>query len=71
MLNLGLENNLAIGTDFDGGQMAPELDCTAKTPDLYDFLLKMDIHEKILDKIFYENAFRFYKKLFDKGENIL
>ena len=71
MLNLGLENNLAIGTDFDGGQMAPELDCTAKIPDLYDFLLKMDMDRKILDKIFYENALAFYKKLFDKGENIL
>lgn len=71
MLNLGLENNLAIGTDFDGGQMAPELDCTAKIPDLYDFLLNSGVDEKLLNKIFYQNAFDFYKKLFDKGENIL
>ncbi len=71
MLKLGLENNIAIGSDFDGGQMAEELDCTAKIPNLYDFLLEMGMNRKILDKIFYENAFGFYKKLFDKGENML
>lgn len=71
MLNLGLENNIAIGSDFDGGQMACELDCTAKIPDLYDFLFKMDMDKKVLDKIFYENALGFYKKLFDNNLNIV
>ena len=71
MLNLGLENNIAIGSDFDGGQMAEELDCTEQTPNLYDFLLKMGIDTKLLDKIFFENAFDFYKKLFDNSINIV
>ena len=66
MLKLGLENNIAIGTDFDGGQMAPELDETAKIPDLYNYLLSFGMGENLLNKIFYQNAFDFYKKLFDK-----
>lgn len=71
MLSLGLEDNIAIGSDFDGGQMAEELDCTEKIPDLYDFLLKMGIDIKLLNKIFFENAFGFYKKLFDNSINIV
>lgn len=55
----GFENNLAIGTDFDGGKMSDSLDKTSKIPLLYGFLEKKGLQRPILDKIFYKNAHNF------------
>ncbi len=71
MLSLGLENNIALGSDFDGGKMSKKLDCQWKLHDLYDFLSNMGIKEEILNKIFYQNAMAFYKKLFDNNSSIV
>ncbi len=71
MLSLGMESTIAIGSDFDGGDMSEELKCQLKISNLYDFLFKMGIDKEILDKIFYENAFNFYKKLFDNNGSIV
>ena len=66
MLELGLENNISIGSDFDGALMSEELNCTEKTLNLYLFLEGKGIKKCILDKIFYENALNFFKNAFDK-----
>lgn len=65
MLDLGLINNIAIGSDFDGAEMSTELDCTEKTLLLYEHLEKKRLNMDILDKIFYENAMNFFKNVFD------
>ena len=61
--NLGLENNIAIGSDFDGADMPPELSDISKVPDLYTYLEKRGISAETLKKIFYENAQNYFDKL--------
>ena len=59
----GLENHIAIGSDFDGGQMDKTLDNISKIPSLYAFLGEKGIKKPILDKVFFENAYDFIAKL--------
>lgn len=67
MLKLGLEDNMAIGSDFDGAKMSEELSDITKLPNLYLYLNKKGISNIILDKIFYENA-KNYFETFDKAK---
>ncbi len=66
MLSRGLLNNIAIGSDFDGGQMDRRLSKTEDMLRLYEYLCASFGSKELVYKIFYENAFNFYKKLFDK-----
>lgn len=63
MLELGAENSLAIGSDFDGCDIADELAGADKIPDLYDYLFRKGFDEPLLSKIFYDNAFKFFENL--------
>ena len=65
MLKLGLENNIAIGSDFDGAKMDNALSDIAKIPYLYVKLNEKGISADILDKIFYKNAENYFET-FDK-----
>ena len=65
MAELGLENSIAIGSDFDGAAMADELSDISRVPDLYRFLSEKGISADLLDKIFYKNA-KNYFETFDK-----
>lgn len=65
MLELGMENNIAIGSDFDGADMTYELCDITKIPFLYAKLREKGIDETVLDKIFYKNAEN-YLETFDK-----
>lgn len=56
MLDLGLEDNIAIGTDFDGADMHPCIDEISKVPQLYYKLSEKGINYGLLDKIFFKNA---------------
>ena len=71
MLEMGLEDNISIGSDFDGAEMDNTLDNTEKTTSLYDFLKAKGIKTGILNKIFYQNALNFFKFVFDKRDKIV
>lgn len=60
MIKLGLENHIAIGSDFDGGKMSSKLDSTKKIPDLRCYLSHCGISDELLEKIFYLNAEKFF-----------
>jgi len=60
---LGLEDNIAIGSDFDGGEMDEKLKNITQIPSLYHFLEEKGLEKPILCKIFYENANNFIAKL--------
>lgn len=60
---LGLENNIAIGSDFDGADMDKKLDNISKIPSLYAFLEYRGLENGLLDKIFFKNADNFIAKL--------
>ena len=59
----GYENNIAIGSDFDGAEMDKKLDRIDKLPDFYEFLRRKRLKEELLSKIFYKNAENFIAKL--------
>ena len=61
ILDLGGENVLAIGSDFDGCEISPELDSVDKIPNLYSFLSEKGVDKPLLEKIFFENAENFFK----------
>lgn len=65
-LDLGGEAALAVGSDFDGAAMAPELDGIFKIPELAEYLLMKGLSDRLVGKIFYQNAFDFFTKVLTK-----
>jgi membrane dipeptidase len=61
--DMGFEKSIAIGSDFDGGEMDKSLDKISKVPDLYAFLSKKGLKSGLLDKIFFKNAKNYIAKL--------
>lgn len=62
LCDMGYENNIAIGSDFDGGKMDKRLDGIDKIPCLFEFLMKKGLKKELLDKIFYLNAHNYVAK---------
>ena len=62
ILDMGYEDYLSIGSDFDGVDMSDKLYDISYIPALYEFLKYKNISENILNKIFFENAYNFFKK---------
>lgn len=62
MLALGGERCVALGTDFDGAAIVPELAGVEKLAALYGFLLKRGLSEAVLSHLFFENAAAFFQK---------
>ncbi len=56
LLSLGGEDSIAFGSDFDGADMAPQLDGIDKVGTLYEYLLSEGMSSRVVEKIFYENA---------------
>lgn len=53
----------AVGSDFDGADMAPALDSLDKVPLLYAWLSQHGFSAAVLDDVFYGNAYRYFKDL--------
>lgn len=58
-LDLGAENILCFGADFDGCTVNPELNGIDKIYIVYDYLICHGLSETIINKIFFDNANRF------------
>ena len=63
MIEIGGEDVVAMGTDFDGCDINPDLAGIEKLQGLYDYLNIHGFDEKLLDKIFFANADRFFANL--------
>lgn len=61
-LEMGCEDIIALGSDYDGCEMIDELKGAEKMSETYEFLLSQGFSQKIIDKIFYENAKRFFEE---------
>lgn len=59
LCEMGLENNIAIGSDFDGGEMPCEAKDITYIEKIWDKLNTMGIENTVLNKIFYENALKY------------
>ncbi len=67
-LELGLEDNLSIGSDFDGAEMHENLNKLSDLKRLYAFLCKKNLGKSILDKLFFENSYKFYNMVLTNSE---
>ncbi len=61
-LNKGFEDSVAIGSDFDGCDTPLNAN---SIPELYKYLLNKNISENVLNKLFFKNAYNYFKQ-FDK-----
>ncbi len=62
VLELGYEDYISIGSDFDGADMDNNLYDISKVPKLYEYLNYRKIDKNILNKIFFNNAYNFFQK---------
>lgn len=60
---LGLERQVAIGSDFDGAEMAENLQKNADIPVLYNHLQCLGFKKELLNALFYENALAFFTRI--------
>ena len=63
MLDIGLEDSICIGSDFDGGEMSDRLKNPQSLPDAVMMLENRGVTKNTLDKIFYGNAQKYFDKL--------
>ena len=61
-LDLGAENCLALGSDFDGADIPDDLNCPQKVADLYRYMLDRGLGKELCDKVFFSNALGFFKR---------
>ena len=59
-LALGAEDCLALGSDYDGADMHPDLDGVEKALGLYGFLTGRGLPPETAEKILFGNAWRFF-----------
>lgn len=63
-LSLGGENTVCMGSDFDGTDMPDGVTGVESMGDVYERFLRANYSEELLQKIFWGNADRFFKKVF-------
>lgn len=62
MLELGGEDVIACGSDFDGADINPGLDTPVKFATSAEYLIKKGISEAVAKKIFFDNALAFFRR---------
>lgn len=65
MLELGGENIIACGSDFDGADIDSSLDTPLKFAASAEYLIKKGIPEAVTKKIFFDNALEFFRRNLD------
>lgn len=70
LLDMGMENSIAVGSDFDGADMSDELCGVNQIPQLRRFLCEKGLGEELTEKIFFKNAQK-YTETFDKRRKVV
>lgn len=63
IIDIGGEDVLAMGTDFDGCDINPDLAGIEKIQSLADYLSAHGFDARLIDKVFFSNADRFFSNL--------
>lgn len=63
IIDVGGENVIAIGSDFDGIPAPPNLEDCTKMPRLFEYLEKRGIKGRTLEKLCYKNFARVFKEV--------
>lgn len=61
-LDLGGEDSVAFGSDFDGAEMDYRINSVDKMNNLCDYLLSKGLSQQVLKKLCFGNAFRMFRK---------
>lgn len=64
-LSLGGEKVVCIGSDFDGSDVPDGLCGIELVENLYEYFLTKNYSEKVLDRLFFSNAYKFTKNFID------
>lgn len=62
-LSMGCEDTLCIGSDFDGSDVLKDITGIENIEILYEYCLKHNYSENLVNKIFYGNANNFFMKV--------
>ena len=62
-LSLGCENNIALGSDYDGCSIHSDFIGVEKLFSVYNALAEKGYSKELLDKMFYSNAQRFFSEI--------
>lgn len=60
-LSLGGENTVAVGSDFDGGELPDDLSGIADMYKIYNEFARLNYSDTLIDKMFFKNAYNFYQ----------
>ena len=60
-LSLGGEDCVALGSDFDGGELPDDLHSIADMHKIYGEFARLNYSETLIDKLFFRNAYNFYQ----------
>lgn len=58
-LELGGENVISFGSDFDGCDISEEISGIERVENLYEYFLRKNYNQKLIDNIFFDNAYNF------------
>ncbi len=67
-LELGAEGCIALGSDYDGAEIHPDLDSVEKSLRIADYLTAHGIPEETAENLSFGNAWRFFRKWMGAGE---
>jgi len=62
IINIGGEDSISLGSDFDGIEYTPQIDDVSKMQNLFEALIKNGCSYETAEKIFYKNALRVLKE---------
>lgn len=71
ILDLGGKNVLALGSDFDGCEINPDLAGVDKMPALAEYLSARGFSDELVENIFFNNAYNFFKNILQKEKSVL
>lgn len=60
-LSLGGENTVAVGTDFDGGDLPEDISGIEDMHKICERFARLNYSDDLIEKIFFKNAFNFYQ----------
>ena len=63
-LSRGAQDTVCFGPDFDGAHVPEDIRDIGGIPRLYGYLLARGLPETVLNKVFFENAWSFWKRTF-------
>lgn len=63
LLHLGMDENIAFGSDFDGAEMNEKLKTNDDVSFLFEFLREKGLDESLLNRIFYKNTLAFFDRM--------